>query len=400
MYYLQNNVEIVRGAQYYCIYDLNNKKLYHLDQEYVNYIEKLTKFNKESISQVPQEAIDYLLSSGLIVSSKNQLSKARDKYSFQGNMSLVWIEITQNCNLKCKHCYEGASRERKTKEMSLEMFKYAIDRILNLGVKRIQLVGGEPLSHHSIAEMIRYVSGKFDFIEIFSNLTLLTDSLLDLIKENNISLASSIYSADPTIHDSVTQTMGSYQLTKNNLDKVSAMGIKIRTASVEMKGVPHFKISNKSIVHRSDLPRLTGNATLALYSDDMLLRKLITKKTFRKPIDPEVFYKNKTIHNCFGEKLYIDCDLNVFPCAMERRLEYGNLKVCSDNELLNNEIRFLNKDKVTVCRDCEYRYACYDCRPDSNNSPVYSKPWNCTYDPYSGEWEKPEYFIKRIHNIM
>lgn len=400
MYYLQNNVEIVHGALYYCIYDLNNKKLYHLDQDYVDYIDTLTKYNKESLSIVPQEAIDYLLSSGLIVSSKDQLNTAREKYSYQGNTSLVWIEITQNCNLKCKHCYEGASREKKTKEMSLEMFKYAIDRILNLGVKRIQLVGGEPLSHHSIDEMIKYVSGKFDFIEIFSNCTLLTDSLLDLIKHNNICLACSIYSADPTIHDSVTQTRGSYQLTKNNIDKAFAKGIKIRTASVEMIGVPHFKISDKSIEHRSDLPRLTGNANLTLYSDDMLLRKLITKKTFSKPIDPKTFYKNMTVHNCFGEKLYIDCDLNVFPCAMERRLKYGNLKMCSDYELVNNDIRFLNKDKVTVCRDCEYRYTCYDCRPDSNNSPVYSKPWNCTYDPYRGVWEKPEDFIKKIRNTM
>ena len=55
------------------------------------------------------------------------------------------------------------------------------------------------------------------------------------------------------------------------------------------------------------------------------------------------------------------------------------------NQLIEN-IRHLSKDHIEGCKDCEYRYACYDCRPDSNGADKYAKPWNCSYDPYKGEW--------------
>ena len=47
----------------------------------------------------------------------------------------------------------------------------------------------------------------------------------------------------------------------------------------------------------------------------------------------------------------------------------------------------INKDQIEVCKDCEFRYICTDCRvflQDSNN--IYSKPLKCGYSPYNLEW--------------
>ena len=47
----------------------------------------------------------------------------------------------------------------------------------------------------------------------------------------------------------------------------------------------------------------------------------------------------------------------------------------------------INKDLIDVCKDCEFRYICTDCRAyiqDKNN--IYSKPAKCNYDPYNAEW--------------
>ncbi len=52
------------------------------------------------------------------------------------------------------------------------------------------------------------------------------------------------------------------------------------------------------------------------------------------------------------------------------------------------------KDNVLVCRDCEYRYVCFDCRPMSEGvnqgrGEYLSAPYpRCTYNPYTGEWAK------------
>ncbi|HLT42986.1 MAG TPA: hypothetical protein VKZ95_09805, partial [Sphingobacteriaceae bacterium] len=43
---------------------------------------------------------------------------------------------------------------------------------------------------------------------------------------------------------------------------------------------------------------------------------------------------------------------------------------------------------VDVCKDCEFRYICQDCRAYLKNSDdLYSKPLKCTYNPYEGVWE-------------
>jgi SPASM domain peptide maturase of grasp-with-spasm system len=46
----------------------------------------------------------------------------------------------------------------------------------------------------------------------------------------------------------------------------------------------------------------------------------------------------------------------------------------------------VTKDQVTVCRDCEYRYICTDCRAFTTGGDPLGKPAKCAYDPYTGEW--------------
>ena len=43
-----------------------------------------------------------------------------------------------------------------------------------------------------------------------------------------------------------------------------------------------------------------------------------------------------------------------------------------------------------VCKDCEYRFACKDCRPlaKSVDGCQNGKNPRCKYDPYTGNWNK------------
>lgn len=54
----------------------------------------------------------------------------------------------------------------------------------------------------------------------------------------------------------------------------------------------------------------------------------------------------------------------------------------------------LTKDQIEVCKDCEFRYICTDCRAYTERSHTnkegldISKPLKCGYNPYTGEWEE------------
>ena len=52
------------------------------------------------------------------------------------------------------------------------------------------------------------------------------------------------------------------------------------------------------------------------------------------------------------------------------------------------QIGSITKDQVAVCKDCEFRYICTDCRAYlSDPADPYSKPAKCSYNPYTASWD-------------
>ena len=84
---------------------------------------------------------------------------------------------------------------------------------------------------------------------------------------------------------------------------------------------------------------------------------------------------------------------------MERRMYHSDIMPNKSTFIeLNDKIRNLNKDCIKECSECEYRYACYDCRPNSLTDDFYDKPWFCTYNPKSGKWTDEDEFILELRN--
>ena len=83
---------------------------------------------------------------------------------------------------------------------------------------------------------------------------------------------------------------------------------------------------------------------------------------------------------------------------MERKIIYGNLKEKPLKELLydNKHFLMLTKDNINSCKYCEFRYACFDCRPDRLSDNIYEKPWYCTYNPEERYWMSEEGFLKKL----
>ena len=72
--------------------------------------------------------------------------------------------------------------------------------------------------------------------------------------------------------------------------------------------------------------------------------------------------------------------------------DFGNIQNTTLNEALNKtgfkKYWNINKDQIDVCKDCEFRYVCTDCRAYTENPTVnFSKPLKCGYDPYKGIWQ-------------
>ena len=104
-----------------------------------------------------------------------------------------------------------------------------------------------------------------------------------------------------------------------------------------------------------------------------------------------VAFSESLAHNsCLNRKISIDINGDIKNCPSMTE-SFGNINDTSLLEVLEKpgfkKLWDLSKDKIHVCKDCEFRYICTDCRayvedPDD----ILSKPLKCGYNPYTGEW--------------
>lgn len=388
--YLQSNVYLVDGAVNGAIYDLNTGELYQIENKAKNLLHRVIDGNT-SIKMTDEEKdfISQLYSLNILTDEyveKHEIEDLKEKT----RIDFVWIEVTNLCNLQCIHCYDEASCGEGV-IMDINEFYHIIDELVNYGIRKLQIIGGEPfVLKEKLKLYLDYCIGKFDYIEIFTNGTLITDEQIKYIKENNIKIALSVYSYDEEMHNKVTLNQSSWKLTNNTIEKLKLNDITYRVKNVLMKdldlGNKNTELYELSSV--KDIVRLTGRANIELISDSQLKRKLITKNNFAYKITKNLVEKCISGHNCFSRRLYFSSDLGVYPCVMERRICHGNIKNKHLDEIIDNRILSFTKDTIEGCKNCEFRYCCFDCRPDSNGSDLYAQPWNCTYIPNEGQWRK------------
>ncbi len=290
-----------------------------------------------------------------------------------------------------------------SEKMRLPDWQRVIDESRGLGCEKLQFIGGEPLlAGNDLVALIEYVQAAgFTFIEVFTNATLLTEKLLSVFVANKVRMAISFYGEKPETHDLITLSPGSHKKTLDGIKRVLDAGIELRVAVVGMrqneaeceKTIAYLKeIGVKKV--RFDVVRPSGRGRSAEIVSEKLLNAVLQKHPSFPPCTEDIFLRRVSGHNCFFTKICIGADGAVYPCIMERRVSYGSVFQNSLAEILDGEkateTRGLSKDRIAVCKDCEYRYACFDCRPRAvtgEDVPFSSKPKECFYDPYSGDWK-------------
>ena len=129
---------------------------------------------------------------------------ARIPFVPAGPIEIVW-NITYQCNLRCKHCYEDAGGKHPP-ELNTEQAKRVLDKmskIAGIGLPAVSLSGGEPLVRKDIFELATYAKKKMGYVSIASNGTLITKEVAARLKEIGIDyIEISIDGATPEVHDS------------------------------------------------------------------------------------------------------------------------------------------------------------------------------------------------------
>lgn len=102
--------------------------------------------------------------------------------------------------------------------------------------------------------------------------------------------------------------------------------------------------------------------------------------------------RSLNLNSCLHHKISIDAEGNIKNCPSMTE-SFGNIRDTTLAEAIEKpgfkKYWDINKDKIHVCKDCEYRYICTDCRAYVEDpEDILSKPLKCGYNPYTGEWSE------------
>ena len=131
----------------------------------------------------------------------------RDNMTAPHRMDLMVSAMTDECgkwqcNQKCVFCYAAGQEMGKTKEMTTQQWKQAIDRLDAARVPMVTFTGGEPTQRADIAELVGYA--KRMVTRLITNGVKLTPELVQQLEAAGLdSVQVTLYSHDENIHNAL-----------------------------------------------------------------------------------------------------------------------------------------------------------------------------------------------------
>lgn len=232
----------------YYMYDVNSNSIFEIPKEIHDYLSVVMSIDNQTVLQELYDELSFNSKKGLEYFSKQGLLKPvqntikfehvetnRLEEIYNGNLKNITLQVTQNCNLRCKYCvYSGSysNRTHTNKRMSFETAKKALDffntHSSNNKKLTIGFYGGEPLLEFDlIKKSIEYAKeifyGKELFFTMTTNGTIMNEKIIELLSDNNLHLvisldgAKKIQDANRVFADNNT---GTFDTVINNIEKI------------------------------------------------------------------------------------------------------------------------------------------------------------------------------------
>lgn len=376
------------------VYNLLSTAIAKLDTDLFTKIEKET-------NNISSDVLGALIQEGFVVENsldeKKQYQYFYDSLRFgEGtrNLHIMFIP-TYECNLRCPYCYEGNNKNHKV------ISPQNVDAILSFVQSKLEnndcdiaiekmnisLYGGEPM--YDKERLIQFCDGieelaiKFDkpvSFDMTSNFTLLTDSMVDLIKKHKIRVQVSIDGTKDE-HDKrriYANGQGTYDKILKNLEIMyqnqlsDLVTIRLNIDQNNIKDIEEQigllkKYSND--IYFGYLTRYSSNSE---YQEKCIescehaqiasvkLHKMLQKNDLQVP---QRFGKKAPCSMNSRNKFIIDCNLDVYKCELlvgNSKLRIG--KLTSQGELITEPFYF---DSITYspfnfskCVNCKFLPMC------------------------------------------
>jgi len=301
-----------------------------------------------------------------------------------GGLLSLELEFTRRCNLRCVYCYSEAGAGSDG-ELTLEEIKGVIDEAIDLGAKKIILLGGgEPLLYEHISEVVRHIHKAGVEQTIFTNGYHLTENLARYFFEKDVSVVLKHNSFKEIVQDSLAGVEGAYRKIQEAL------------ANLFKAGYPKGKkqLAIQTVIVKQNLEEIPSMWTWARKMGIIPYFEVITMQG-RAKRHQEIVVTPDEIERVFNNLKQIDktefgiewmchptiasftCQRHLYSCLVNSQ---GNVQPCTgvdlfvgnvrDEKLVDilggsrviNDLRGIHANIEGKCSECDFNSKCYGCR--------------------------------------
>ena len=295
------------------------------------------------------------------------------------------LELTERCNLRCVHCYinqPAGSPAARSLELATAEVKGILDQMADAGCLFLLLTGGEVLLRPDFEEIYRYARGRGMLVSLFTNATLLTPAIADLLAYSRPhSIEITLYGATQETYEAVTQIPGSYARCRRGIELLLERGLPLTLKSVLLTTNRHELAAMQALAGELDVkfrydgtlwPRLDGGEQpydYRLSLEEMLALDREDPDRWRQWEDTARSFSGQLVraeyvYSCGAgiNTFHIDSAGRMSICTMARRPSYDLQQVRFEDAwdalgALRQQVRRLD----TACRTCTAGGLCTQC---------------------------------------
>jgi MoaA/NifB/PqqE/SkfB family radical SAM enzyme len=112
----------------------------------------------------------------------------RQRMSGRDYPIIAIVVVNNHCNWDCVYCF-GDYPNRREVDYSTDELKYLIDELYDMGVRYLNLHGGETLLRTDVADLCNHVKGKGMYLCIITNGSLLPKKLEEVRNADNVTIS-------------------------------------------------------------------------------------------------------------------------------------------------------------------------------------------------------------------
>lgn len=331
----------------------------------------------------------------------------RFSINVSGNYSTIFpfyaqIELTKYCPLRCLHCFNSSGIQRPD-EMNTSDAMMVIDKLADMGVRKVMLTGGEPTSRQDFIAILESAYSRFIGISIASNGYLVTEELAkSLIRfQDKIVVQISLDGSEKN-HNRIRGKKDSHAKAISAIKTLAQYGLKVTVAttfnSFNICDINDVTLTAKQLGAKQisygatfDVGRAKKNMLAKDLDLELLLKKALNAK---QQFSDSSFYVHandivdeglkQKAHTCGRGTTQVCVRENgdVSPC-LQFNFVYGNLVKQEIDEIFDYQrIKVFNsivEPNLDTCADCPTLNSCRGCLANAYNFDSSTCKWQQVY---------------------